>query len=78
MYIATWPSLKSSPMMAEIRQALKKKAGKGEPTISNKEANRTWREDILGILSEDQKKEAKTKKQEKNKRNRIRIIDQNE
>jgi len=42
MYTATWPSLKSSPMMGEIRQALKKKAGKGEPPIPNKEANRTW------------------------------------
>jgi hypothetical protein len=66
MYIAIWPSLKSSPMMAEIRQALKKKSKKGEPPISNKEANRTWREDILGILSDDQKKQIKKMRQQKN------------
>jgi len=65
MYIAIWPSLKSSPMMAEIRQALKKKSKKGEPPISNKEANRTWREDILGILSDDQKKQIKKMRQQK-------------
>jgi hypothetical protein len=69
MYIAIWPSLKSSPMMAEIREALKKKSKKGEPPISNKEANRTWREDILGILSEDQKKQRKKMRQEKITRN---------
>ena len=57
-------------MMSEIRQALKKKAGKGEPPISNKEANRTWREDILGILSDDQKKERKKQRQEKSKKYR--------
>jgi hypothetical protein len=39
MITAIWASTKSSPMMAEIRQALKKKSGKGEPPISNKEAN---------------------------------------
>lgn len=66
MYIAIWPSLKSSPMMAEIRQALKKKSKKGEPPISNKDANRTWREDILGILSDDQKKQIKKMRQQKN------------
>jgi len=66
MYIATWPSLKSSPMMAEIREALKKKSAKGQPPISNKEANRTWREDVLGILSEDQKKQNKAARQAKN------------
>jgi hypothetical protein len=70
MITATWTSLKSSPMMSEIRQALKKKAGKGEPSISNKEANRTWREDILGILSEDQKRERKKQRQEKSKKYR--------
>jgi hypothetical protein len=69
MYIAIWPSLKSSPMMAEIREALKKKSKKGEPPISNKEANRTWREDVLGILSEDQKKQRKKMRQEKITRN---------
>ena len=69
MVTATWTSLKSSPMMAEIRQALKKKAIKGEPSIPNKEANRTWREDILGILSEDQKKERKKIRQKKSSKN---------
>jgi hypothetical protein len=69
MYIAIWPSLKSSPMMAEIRQALKKKSKKGEPPISNKEANRTWREEVLGILSEDQKKQRKKMRQEKSGKN---------
>ena len=57
-------------MMAEIRQALKKKSEKGEPPISNKEANRTWREDVLGILSEDQKKERKQRRQQSNNKNR--------
>ena len=69
MVTATWTSLKSSPMMAEIRQALKKKAKKGEPPIPNEEANRTWREDILGILSEDQKKERKKIRQKKSGKN---------
>lgn len=67
MITATWTSLKSSPMMSEIRVALKKKAEKGQPPIPNKEANRTWREDILGILSEDQKRIKREQKQ-KNRR----------
>lgn len=67
MNLATWKSIKS-PVMQEIRVALKKKAEPGQPTLSRKEANRTWREDILGILSEDQRKEAKAKKQERNRR----------
>jgi hypothetical protein len=71
MITASWPSLKSSPMMAEIREALKKKSEKGQPPISNKEANRTWREDILGILSEDQKSQRKADRQKKNKRGRF-------
>jgi hypothetical protein len=71
MITATWTSVKSSPMMAEIRQALKKKSEKGQPPISNKEANRTWREDVLGILSEDQKKQRKQKRQEKNNRSKF-------
>jgi hypothetical protein len=70
MITVTWTSLKSSPMMSEIRQALKKKAGKGEPPIPNKEANRTWREDILGILSDDQKRDRKKQRQEKSKKHR--------
>jgi hypothetical protein len=65
MNITTWPSLKSSPMMGEIRELLKKKSAKGEATLSRKEANRTWREDVLGILSEDQKRDAKRRRQER-------------
>jgi hypothetical protein len=68
MYTATWPSLKSSPMMQEIRIALKKKAAPGEPTLSKKEANRTWREEILGILSEDQKRQRKAARQKQSKK----------
>jgi len=75
MYIATWPSLKSSPMMAEIREALKKKSAKGQPPISNKEANRTWREDVLGILSEDQKKQNKAARQAKNNKTKFSEIE---
>ena len=63
-------------MMAEIREALKKRPAKGEPPISNKEANRTWREDVLGILSEDQKTERKRKRQEKNSRVRSTEIEE--
>ena len=69
MNLATWKSIKS-PVMQEIRVALKKTAEKGQPPLSRKEANRTWREDILGILSEDQKRAIKTQKQEKNKRSK--------
>ena len=76
MITATWTSLKSSPMMAEIRQALKKKAGKGQPPISNKEANRTWREEVLGILSEDQKKQNKAARQAKNAKSKFREMEE--
>ena len=76
MITAIWTSLKSSPMMAEIRQALKKKAGKGEPPISNKEANRTWREEVLGILSEDQKKQNKAARQAKNAKSKFREMEE--
>jgi hypothetical protein len=69
MYVSTWVS-KKSPLMEEIRVALKKKAGKGEPSLSRKEANRTWREDILGILSDEQKKERKNKNRERNDKSR--------
>jgi hypothetical protein len=58
-------------MMAEIREALKKKAEKGQPTLSRKEANRTWREEILGYLSEDQKKQRKAERQKKNNRHKF-------
>lgn len=70
MNLATWKSIKS-PIMQEIRVALKGKAEKGQPTLSRKEANRTWREEILGILSEDQKKERKAQRQEKTKKKRV-------
>lgn len=67
MFYTTWKSIKS-PIMQEIRLSLKKKAEIGQATPSNKESNRTWREEILGQLSDDQKKEVKAKKQERNKR----------
>jgi hypothetical protein len=54
--------------MQEIREQLKRVAPKGSTTLSRKEANRTWREDILGILSEDQKRAVKAQKQERNQR----------
>jgi len=72
MNLGTWKSIKS-PIMQEMRLALKKKAGVGEATLSRKEANRTWREEILGILSEDQKKEIKSKRQEKSKKKQQRV-----
>ena len=78
MITATWASVKSSPMMREMREQLKKKAEKGQPTLSRKEANRTWREEILGILSEDQKKEKKQKRQEKSTKRKMREIDTEE
>jgi len=62
MNLGTWKSIKS-PVMQEIRTSLKKKAGPGEPTPSKKEANRVWREEILGIKSELQKKEDKERRQ---------------
>jgi len=70
MNLAVWQSRKSSPVMEEIRLALKKKAAPGQPTLSRKEANRTWREEILGVLSEDQKKELKAKRQQSSKKKR--------
>jgi hypothetical protein len=54
--------------MQEIRLALKKKAEKGQPPLSRKEANRTWREDILGIHSEEQKQKIKEQKQKRSKK----------
>lgn len=72
MFTATWPSLKSSPMMREMREQLKGKAEPGQPTMSRKESNRFWREDILGIRSDEQKKADKLKKQEKTKNRRTR------
>lgn len=78
MFTATWPSLKSSPMMQEIRIALKKKAEPGQATLSRKEANKTWREEILGILSEDQKKVRKSQRQENSKRKTLRSTQDSE
>lgn len=72
MNTATWKSIKS-PVMQEIRIALKKKAEKGQPTPSRKDANRAWREDILGFLSEDQKKERKANRQEMEKKRKTRF-----
>ena len=73
MLTSIWPSVKSSPMMQEIRVALKKKAQPGQPSLSRREANKTWREDVLGILSEDQKKARKTQRQENSKRKKIQV-----
>ena len=56
MIQAIWPN-KKSQMYSDIRIAIKAKAEKGQPTLSRKEANRAWREDVLGILSEEQKKQ---------------------
>lgn len=67
MNLATWKSIKS-PIMQEIRIALKKKTELGQPTLSRKEANRSWREDILGILSEEQRKQDKAKRQERSRK----------
>jgi len=67
MNLATWKSLKS-PIMQEIRQALKLKQESGKHTPYKKEANRAWREDILGFFSEDQKKAFKAQKQENTRR----------
>ncbi len=58
------PRSPKSPIMQEMRVDLKKKAAPGQATLSRKEANRTWREDILGILSEDQKSAKKAFKQQ--------------
>lgn len=67
MNLGNWKSVKS-PVMQEIRVALKKRAEKGQATLSRKEANRTWREDILGILSEEQKKNQKAQRQKASNR----------
>jgi hypothetical protein len=77
MNLATWKSVKSL-IMQEMRVALKKKSEKGQPSLSRKEANRTWREDILGILSEDQKKEKKAQRQEKSRKIKMRNTDQDD
>lgn len=77
MNLATWKSVKS-PVMQEIRLALKKKAEKGQPTPSKKEANKVWREEILGIFSEDQKKQKKEEKQKKNNKKKRRYSEQEE
>lgn len=67
MNTATWISLKS-PIMNEIRLALKGKQEPGKSTPSRKESNRIWREEILGIKSEDQKKADKAKRQQRSRR----------
>lgn len=55
MFAATWISLKSSLMLYEVRVQLKCESGPRKPTMSRKDSNRVWREDILGIRSEEQK-----------------------
>jgi|688.fasta_scaffold17993_13 hypothetical protein len=69
MITAIWPNTKSQ-MYSDIRIALKLKPEEGKPTPSKKEAKRTWREDFLGILSEEQKKEQKKLRQVKSKKNK--------
>jgi len=54
--------------MQEIRVCLKGRSEPGAPTMSRKEANRIWREEILGIKSEDQKKADKEYRKSKNKK----------
>ena len=61
--------------MQEIRINLKKKTEPGKPTPSRKEANRVWREEILGIKSEEQKIAEKAKKQERTKRKKIKVVE---
>jgi hypothetical protein len=77
MNLATWKSNKSL-IMQEIRMDLKKKAEKGQPTPSRKEANRTWREEILGVLSEDQKQQKKQERQARNRKNKLRATEEDE
>ena len=69
MNLATWKSNKSL-VMQEIRKNLKGKTEPGKPTLSRKEANRVWREEILGIRSEEQKKVDKAKRQSKNSKSK--------
>ena len=69
------PRSPKSLIMQEIREALKKKAAPGQATLSRKEANKTWREDILGILSEDQKSAKKAFKQQQSNKRRHRVAD---
>jgi len=68
MNLGVWHSNKSL-IMQEMREQLKKKSKPGEATPPKREANRTWREEILGILSEDQKKQRKAERQQKSKKN---------
>jgi hypothetical protein len=77
MNLATWKSIKS-PIMQEIRMDLKKKPSQGEPTPSRKEANRTWREEILGFLSEDQKKQKKEERQKRNLKKKMKYSEDEE
>jgi hypothetical protein len=69
MNLAIWHKSKSNTM-EQIRLNLKKKAAPGQPTPSRKEANKIWREEILGILSEDQKKDLKSKRQQNSQKKR--------
>jgi len=73
MITAIWPT-KDSQIYSEMRLALKVKPEAGKSTPSRKEANRTWREDILGILSEEQKKQQKALRQSKNIKNKKKQI----
>jgi hypothetical protein len=74
MIQAIWPA-PDSKMYSEIRVALKLKTETGKPTLSKKEANKSWREDFLGIFSEEQKKEQKKSRQSKNNRKKTMVED---
>ena len=72
MNLGTWKSNKS-PVMQEIRTKLKQKAEPGQPTPSRKVANRIWREEILGIKSEEQKSLDKQRKQQQSQKKKQRF-----
>ncbi len=77
MNLATWKSIKS-PIMQEIRVRLKQKNEPGQPTPSRKTANRVWREDILGIKSEEQKSQEKQRKQQQSQRRKQKFEQEDE
>ncbi len=65
MNTGVWLSTKSSPIAAEIRKSLELKAGPGEAQLPNKIAKRFWREEMLGILTDSQKKDIMKQKLER-------------
>ena len=59
--------------MQEIRTKLKQKTEPGQPTPSRRVANRVWREEILGIKSEEQKSLDKQRKQQQSQKKKQRF-----